>query len=363
METKGRIQSIDALRGFDMFFILEMDRFFSNLDEASNAGFANFLGAQLSRHTSWEGFNMYDTIMPLFLFIVGVVIPVAINKRKATMEVSKIYRHIIWRVIVLWILGMIAQGHLLGLGSEQIHLFSNTLQAIAVGYLIACMAYLHLKKTGRYVLCAFCLILYAFAITQIPFQGQTSMLLPDQSLALFIDQGILGRFDDGTQYTWILTGLGFAATTLLGSFAGEIILNKERSQINRFKLLIYIGLSLMAIGYVWGLWHPIIKKLWTSSMVLFAGGICFILLGLFYYVIDIRGVKKWSFPLRVIGMNAIFAYMLVHVINMSGVASQILFGTEQWLGKYYAMICNLGGFLLVYGILYYMYKKQTFIKI
>ena len=128
MNKTNRIQSIDALRGFDMFFILEMDRFFGNLDRASDSHIANFFGAQLSRHTEWVGFNMYDTIMPLFLFIVGVVIPVAIEKRKKTKDSSAIYKHIIYRVIILWILGMIAQGRLLELDIHRLHLYSNTLQ-------------------------------------------------------------------------------------------------------------------------------------------------------------------------------------------------------------------------------------------
>ncbi len=132
-----------------------------------------------------------------------------------------------------------------------------------------------------------------------------SLLLPDQNFALYVDRLIMGRFEDGTQYTWILSGFGFTATVLSGLFAGEIIQSTLKREKVALHLLLY-GLAGIALGLIWGIWHPIVKKLWTSSFVLFSSGLCFVLLALFYWVIDVKGYRKWAFFLKVIGMNAIF---------------------------------------------------------
>ena len=123
------------------------------------------------------------------------------------------------------------------------------------------------------------------------------------------------------------------------------------------------GVVGLALGMIWGIWHPIVKKLWSSSFVLASSGVCFILLSLFYWVIDIKGNIKWAFPLKVIGMNAITAYVLSHVIVFPQIANFLLFGLEQFSEAYYGMITTAGGFGLLYLLLWYMYKNRTFIKI
>jgi predicted acyltransferase len=205
-----RLMSIDALRGFDMFLIIFADRFFVSLGRAADTPVTNFLATQFD-HPEWFGFHIYDIIMPLFLFVVGAVIPYSLTKRlEHDPGKPRLYRHLLKRFVVLFILGAICQGHLLALDINQLNLFSNTLQAIAVGYLFSCIAFLHLNKNGRYILFAALLVVYALLLTVpvIPGVGR-SELLPDKNFALYVDHLILGRFDDGTQYSWILTGLGF----------------------------------------------------------------------------------------------------------------------------------------------------------
>lgn len=358
-----RLLSIDILRGFDMLMIIFADHFFYNLNEGVQSGATQLLAEQFS-HPDWFGFHFYDIIMPLFLFVVGAVIPFSMDKRiREANTKASLYPHIIRRFIILFILGWIVQGNLLHFDIDQFKVFSNTLQAIAVGYLFSCMAYIHLGKKARYVLFSLCLVIYTLVLefAHVPGLG-SSELMPDKNIALYIDQLIFGRFDDGYQYTWLLTGLGFTATTLSGLFAGELL--KSRPQSNRTTyILALIGITGILLALVLDLWHPIVKKIWTSSFVLLSSGICFILLALFYWIVDIKGYIKWSFPLKVIGTNAITAYVLSHVIHFPTIAKQLLFGLEQYTGPLYEALASLGGFLILYLLLWYMYKNKTFIKI
>ncbi|SNY95180.1 acyltransferase family protein [Flagellimonas pacifica] len=364
MTTKPvRILSIDALRGFDMLLIIFADHFFFNLNEGAQTSFTSTLAEQFN-HPKWFGSTFYDIIMPLFLFVVGAVIPFSLSKRiQNTTSKSAIYSKLIKRFITLFILGWVVQGNLLAWDINEFHVFSNTLQAIAVGYLFSCIAYIHLQKKWLYVVFAFCLVIYALILTApiVPGVGR-SLLLPDQNFALYFDRLVLGKFDDGLQYTWLLTGFGFTATTLSGVFAGELI----KSTLPRKKVSLYLlltGVAALALGLIWGIWHPIVKKIWSSTFVLASSGVCYILLALFYWVIDVKGKRKWAFPLKVIGMNAITAYVLSHVINFREVASFLLYGLEQYVGAYYQMILSVGGFGILYLLLWYMYKNNTFIKV
>ncbi|MDH5603279.1 MAG: DUF5009 domain-containing protein, partial [Cyclobacteriaceae bacterium] len=348
-----RLMSIDALRGFDMLTIIFLDKFFYSYNRAADTQFSNFMATQFD-HPEWYGFHFYDIIMPLFLFLVGMSIPFSITKRLSiNSDLPSLYRHLIKRFIILWILGMICQGNMLDFDLGTLHLYSNTLQAIAVGYILSSLAFLHLSQKGRYMLFAGLLVTYAIllAVPNVPGVG-TSVILPDKNFPLYIDRLLLGHFDDGTQYSWIITGLGFTATVLSGIFASELI----RSSLPKQKIALYlvlIGIAGIALGLIWGIWHPIVKKLWTSSFVLFLSGMCYILMAAFYWVIDVKGYQRWAFWLRVIGMNAIFAYVITHVMRFSNIAKPILYGTEQIFGEYYPAVLEVGGFGILYFILWY----------
>ena len=361
--TSTRIASIDALRGFDMLMIIVADRFFATLHEGAGTPLTAFFANQFD-HPEWLGTTFYDIIMPLFLFVVGVVIPFSLDKMLAAPSgKSKVYRRLARRFLILFFLGWIVQGNLLALDINKFKIFSNTLQAIAVGYVLSSLAYIHLSKKGRYILFAACLVLYALILTvpNVPGVGR-SMLLPDQNFALYFDQLVFGRFDDGLQYTWLLSGLGFTATVLSGLFAGELI----KSDLKREKValyLVYLGVGFIIVGQIWGIWHPIVKKIWSSSFVLFLSGICYLLLALFYWIIDVKGYQKWAFSLKVIGMNAIVAYVASHVIPFHEIAGFLLYGTEQYVGGFYDALTTLGGFGILYLILWYMYKNRTFVRV
>ncbi len=359
----NRIASIDALRGFDMLFIIFLDHFFQALNVGVGSPFTNALAKQFD-HPEWFGSSLYDIVMPLFLFVVGAAIPFALSKRKLeNAGLKAIYTKLIRRFVILFILGWIVQGHLLEFNIETFSIFSNTLQAIAVGYIFSGIAYIHFKRNTRLLIFGASLLIYTLLLTipNVPGVGR-GVLLPDSSFAWYVDQLVFGNFQDGTQYTWLLSGFGFIATTLSGVFAGELI----KSDLPRNKVALYlfvIGVAGVVAGMLLGIWHPIIKKLWTSSFVLASSGVCFLLLSLFYWIIDVKGKVKWAFPLKVIGMNAIVAYMLSHVFNFHVIAEMVLYGLKQFVGDFNYMMLAIGGFGILYLILWYMYKNKTFIKV
>ena len=127
--------------------------------------------------------------------------------------------------------------------------------------------------------------------------------------------------------------------------------------------LIIIGISMVAIGWIWGIWHPVIKKIWTSSMVLVSSGYCFLLMALFYYVVDYKGWRKYLLWLKVYGMNSIMAYMLAMCVNFSSISKSIFYGLAQYMGDYYPVLITLSNASIIYFILWQMYKRNIFLKV
>jgi len=359
-----RIVSVDALRGFDMFWIV-------GGRELLIAVAALFFGArgvpkaflyQLS-HPEWTGFTAWDMIMPLFLFLAGVSLPFAFARRLGdTRDYRAIYRRIARRLVLLWIFGMIAQGNLLEFDLDTLHLFSNTLQAIAVGYLIAAVAVLHLTLPLQALLAAALLAAYWLLMMFVPAPGLAAGTLePDANLALWLDEFILRGFRDGTSYAWILPGFGFGGTVLLGVFGGHVLRQESWSPRRRLLVLTGMGLACLAGGWLWGLHFPIIKHLWTSSMVLWAGGWSFLLLAAFYLVVDIWHWERWTFPFIVIGSNAILIYMAVHVVDVGGWLED--FWTTGDPGVIAQVLIAAGAVLVFFVPLYLLYRFKIFLRV
>ena len=389
----GRLMSIDALRGFDMFwivgghglvlaalavFIKYYPDFFRFLEpkgllepfvKLRLADFYSSVRYQMS-HPAWEGFSAWDMIMPLFLFIVGVVMPFSFAKRiERGATKADLYRKIFFRTLILFILGMAVQGHLLEYDLSKLHIYCNTLQAIACGYLVAGILLLNVSALWQFIAIPAFLVAYWALMMFVPVPGHgTGVLEPHANLALYIDKLILGRFEDGTTYTWILSGLGFSATVLLGVMAGHILRSKARPLLKTLSLFLAGGVCL-ALGWAWGVLpspirFPIIKHIWSSSMVLWAGGWSFLLLGFFYLVIDVIGFRSWAFPFAVIGMNAIFIYFTAHLFNFQHIGNIFVGGLARKMSDPDAQLLrNAAAVTSLWLVLYYMYRKKTFIKV
>ena len=361
----GRVMSIDALRGFDMFWIIGGERIFASLHNVFDSPVTAQIRTQLT-HVKWTGFRFEDLIMPLFLFIVGVVMPFSFNKRlDAGHGKTRLYLHILKRTVILFVLGMIAQGHLLEYDISKLHIYSNTLQAIAAGYLIATIIMLNLNLRWQIATTGILLVLFWALMMLVPVPGHgAGALTPDGNLAIYIDRVIFGPFIDGTDppYTWILSSMTFGCSVMLGVFAGYI-LRSDNVGIRKVLWLLAAGGGCIVLGLAWNLCFPIIKHLWTSSFVLFSGGLCFMLLALFYLVIDVLGFKIWAYGFIVIGMNAIAVYMATHLINFRNIGGVFVEGLEKYSGNWYPLIHAAAGFAVVWLILWWMYRKKSFIKI
>jgi len=363
----ARVMSIDALRGFDMFFIISYlghGWIFAPLVKATGSEFLKTSVLPQFNHVHWEGFHCWDLIMPLFLFVVGVVMPYSFSKRLARGDSKgQLYLHVIKRVIILWILGMIAQGNLLTYDLSKLQLYSNTLQSIAAGYLIASILILNLNVIWQMVTTLGLLLSFWALMVWVPVPGYGAGVLTEQgNLALYLDNIILGRFSDGLTYTWILSSITFAGTVMLGVMAGHLLRSKK-SQPAKVLWLFVAGVGCVVLGLVWGMVFPIIKHIWTSSMVVYAAGWSYLLLALFYLVIDVWGFRKWAFGFVVIGMNAITVYMAVHVFDFKHIGNIFVGGLARWLGSWNGFVQETADFIVVWLILYWMYRKKMFIKI
>jgi len=359
-----RLVSLDALRGFDMFWIIGGWWIVNGLAKGLNNEWFNQYIVPQTGHAPWEGFTAWDLIMPLFLFIVGVAMPFSFAKRlDRGRGKGRIYCHIIFRVIVLWILGMVAQGRLLEYDLAKLRFFSNTLQAIAAGYLIASILLLSLRPVGQLIITVVLLLSYWGLLMLVPVPGHgVGQLTPDGNLAIYIDKLILGPYQDGTTYTWILSSMTFAATVMIGAFAGQL-LRADLGNIRKTLFLLAAGVVCVYAGWAWGHVFPIIKHLWTSSMVLFAGGLSLLLLALFYFVIDVLRLRFLGFFFVVIGMNAIAVYTATHVFDFRQLADIFVRGLVPWTDQWHDCVRAVWGLTILWLILFYMYRKKTFIKI
>ena len=358
-----RILSVDALRGFDMFWITGGKEIVLAVAAWAAAPLPKEFVRQFE-HVPWEGFVAWDLIMPLFLFIVGTSIPLSFKKRIDHGQTREgLYWKTLKRVLILFVLGMMAQGNLLDFDLDTLHLYCNTLQSIAIGYLVASVVVLHCRLSGHFVVIAALLLGFWALMTLVPVPGQAvGILEPRANLALYVDDQVLGRFSDGTPYTWVLSSMGFAASVLLGVVAGHL-LQSDRSKGMKWLLLLAAGAICLGLGWVWGLAFPMIKHLWTSSMVLWAAGWSYLLLALFYGVIDILGLRRWSLFFVVLGANAIVVYMAPRIFDFERIGGELAGGFLRMAGYPGPQYNHLAGILFLWALMAFLYRKKVFIRI
>ena len=377
MKTKERLMSIDVIRGLDLFFLVGLESVMHPLASAIDTeGFHDFMWN--FSHVEWEGFSPWDLVMPLFLFMSGVSIPFAMSNYRKGADKSGLCQRLLKRVALLWIFGMICQGNLRGLDPDRIYLYSNTLQTIAVGYLFTVIFYLFTSWRTQAGIAVLLLLGYWGAMKWVTVDGfGGGNYTPDLNLAEWIDRTVLGRFRDGAsvedgvvqfapwyRYTWILSSLNFIVTVMTGCFAGQILRHVSFKPNQKALLLAVAGAVLVAAGWLWNIEFPVIKKLWTSSMVLVSSGYCFLLMAVSYYIVDVKGLRRGTEWLRVYGMNSIMAYMLAQCINFRSVAHSLFHGVEQYIGPaWYQVLMAASCSIIIYVILWRMYKLRIFLRV
>jgi predicted acyltransferase len=297
------------------------------------------------------------------MFVVGVAIPFSTAHRRAAGATDRsLLLHAVRRTAILFVLGMAAQGNLLLWDLGKLWPCYSVLHGIGAGYLIASVVNLRFPPKARAWITAVFLLVYWVLLMLIPVPGVgAGVLTPHGNAATWVDQLILGRFHHGTN-TWFLSYLGFASSVLLGVMAGHVLRSAQTTKA-KIAQLAAAGAICLALGLVWSLTLPVIKLLWTSSFVLLSGGLSFLAMALFYWIIDVRGWRSWAFPFRVIGLNPIVAYMAMMLFDFRRIGNIFVGSLLPRVGPWDGLLSNGAAFATLWLVLYWMYRTRSFMKI
>lgn len=359
----GRLVSIDALRGFDMFWIIGGGSFVASLAGMWQHPVSETIQQQL-HHVEWGGFHFEDLIFPLFVFLLGVVMPFALSRRlERGQSMLRVHLHVIKRTAALILLGLIVNG-LLGLDWTNMR-WPGVLQRIGLCYFFAALVVIHTKWRTQAILVAVVLLAYWAVTMLVPAPGfEAGDLTSEGCLSSYIDRQVIpgtlcyGHGDN----EGLISTFPAICTALLGALAGHWLRSNRSGSRKATGLALAGGMCLMA-GYLWGLAFPIIKILWTSSYVLLAGGWSLLLLALFYWVIDVLGFKRWAFFFIVIGMNPITIYFLQRFVGFSDIAEFFFGGLAAHAGLYAALILPFGALMVRWLLLWFLYRHKIFFKV
>ena len=383
-----RLESLDVLRGMDMFLLTVLGPL---VGAFARTGQYSWLEPVLTQfdHVAWEGFRLWDLIMPLFMFLSGVTIPFAYTpQRLQTMRPRDIALRMVRRVLLLWLFGMIAQGNLLSLDPTSWRWYSNTLQTIAVGWAVSLLLYLFTRTRTRLIVAATLLVVWGAVMMLAGADGTPVGLglcgygdwTPDGNLCEYIDRVVLGAHRDGAtraadgtplfatwyRYTWLLSSMGFVVTVLVGELAGEVLCSIRHTPGQRALFLLVSGALLTAAG--WGadaLGAPVIKHIWSSSFVMVAAGYSLLALAAVYTLVDVLHLRRPFCWLKVWGCNAIVAYMMAEFPHLfSSVPDTLLWGLHTLLpDTWYGFVTTCATLTIPILILVILYRHRRFLRL
>lgn len=361
----GRLFSLDALRGFDMLWILGAEAIVRDLAKIQQGPVTRVLDAQM-QHKSWEGFAFYDLIFPLFVFIVGVSLVFSLSKLIQTNGRGVAVKRIVVRALILYLLGILYYG---GFSKHfaDIRLL-GVLQRIALCYLSAGLLFCFARTGGLVAIVVGLLVGYwsLLSFVPVPAIGPPSFA-EGKNLTNYIDSQYLpGRKWDGDHDPeGLLSTLPAAASCLLGVLAGLWLRRTQAGPYAKVLGLLLAGAAGVGLGFAWGIEFPVIKKLWTSSFVLVAGGYSAILLGAFYLVLDVWQWRYWAGPLVWIGINPITLYLLDGVVNFRDLAERCLGGdlSQFVFGQYGSLAVSTLAVLIMLVVARFLYVRQIFLRV
>jgi len=359
----SRVVSIDALRGFDMFWIIGGGTLLGSFAHVWKHPVTETLQHQL-HHVEWAGFHFEDLIYPLFIFLLGAVMPFSISRRLERGESrTRVHLHIVKRTAGLILLGLIMNG-LLRFDWPGMR-WPGVLQRIGLCYFFAAFLVVHTKWRTQAVVIVATLLLYWAVTVLVPVPGfEAGDLTAEGCLSSYIDKQLIpGQLYYGHgDNEGVLSTLPAICTALLGALAGQW-LRSNRSGSRKAAGLAVAGAGCVMAGCAWGGLFPIIKILWTSSFVLFAGGWSLLLLALFYWIIDVLGFKRWALFFVVIGMNPITIYFLQRFVDFGEIAEFFFGGLAAHAGLYAALILPFGALMVRWLLLWFLYRHKIFFKI
>ena len=361
-----RLYSLDALRGFDMIWIMGAEEIFHSLARITHHPFWESLSAQFE-HPRWNGFTVYDLIFPLFIFLAGVSTPYSIGR---LLEEGKTKQTLLLRVIkrglILVILGMIFNN---GLQIRPISdfRFMSVLGRIGISYLLSNIIYLYVNDKYHIIWFSSLLIGYWLILkfTSAPGFPMGDLTEPG-NFASFVDRSILpGKLSRGIHDTvGFFNNIPAVSSALAGIMTGNYLKKTTTTPSKQVVTLVVLGIASILLAQIWNIDFPINKNLWSSSFVLITTGWSLLLFSVFYYIIDVLGYKNWAFIFKVIGMNSILIYLSGKLINWPHATDGFFHWVGDLIGDPYnvlaMLICNL---LVKWVCLYLLYQKKIFLKV
>lgn len=321
-----RLAALDALRGFDMFWIVGADELVGALRKLGDGPVIQTVSRQLE-HADWAGCHFEDLIFPLFVFLSGISVTFSVDKAAKAGGDHGVLLRLLRRAFLLWLLGVFSYG---GIAEGLAHVrWVGVLQRIAICSAAAGFIAFRWRTAKPVVGITAVLLLGYWAIMAIPVLLGTGS--PDYAetanLANWIDAKYLPgrRWDGDHDPEGLLSTIPAIATALLGVLAGRWI-RKDLPANRKARQLALWGIAGLAAGWAWSPWFPVIKKLWTSSYVLVAGGWSALALASFIWIMDVRGWTRWAKPFSWVGANALAVYLLPNVLDLGGIVNRLTGG-------------------------------------
>ena len=361
--------SLDALRGFDMMWIVGADALGHALGGLNAGPLVKGIATQLD-HVDWEGFRFYDLIFPLFVFLIGVAITFSLGKLVAREGRAVALRRILQRTLLLYVIGLFYYGGITK-GFDTIR-WLGVLQRLALCYGFASLCFVYLKPRTMAGLTVSLLVGYWLLLRLVPVPGfGAGDYAEGHNLTNWIDQQYLPGFKWNVDHDpeGILSTFPAFASCLLGVFAGRLLQDPGLSGTRKASRLAAAGLAALALGYSWGFVFPIIQKLWTSSFVLVAGGWSALLLALFYFVIDVRRIRAWAVPFTWIGSNALTIYLISNVVDFGALSKRFAGGpVAGWLDAHVGahtgdVLLAVVGLGICFAICRFLHRRQIFLRL
>jgi predicted acyltransferase len=349
-----RLVSLDAFRGFTMFWLLGGKGFV--IAAAALLG-VEFVSYQLT-HSNWEGIRYYDLIWPSFMLMVGVSVPFSFAQRSLTQTRGEIMRVAWRRAAVLFLLGSLRES--LSKNEPQLIELSSALQPIAIAYLVA--SYLAGRALRIQIGTTVAIVAgYTLLLALVPPPGLPAGTYEmNRNLVTAVDQLVVGRsHPDG--WGTVLSAIPTIATTLLGVLLGQLLMS-TRTTAEKLKVIVFTGVGCLALGYALSPVVPIIMKLWTSSYGLVSAGYSCLLFALFFWMVDVQQWRAWAFPLVVIGMNALAAYLLPTLLSLRKTVGIFTKPVAQEAGAFGPLLTTGAPLLVGWLILWWMYRRRIFFR-
>jgi predicted acyltransferase len=352
--ASGRLLSLDAFRGFTMFWLMGGKAFVLAIAAVLGLGFVR---DQLT-HSDWEGVRYYDVIWPSFMLMVGVSVPFSFARRSQYQARGQLLRGAWKRAVILFLLGSLRES--LHDGMPRLIELSSALQPIAVAYLVTC----HLAdRSVKVQLGAAVGILTGYALL-LAWVGTSTIEAGtyerNRNLVTAFDELVLGRaHKDG--WGTVLSTIPTIATTVVGLLFGRVLMS-ARTAGAKMRVFLLTGIACLAAGFALSPVIPIVMKLWTTTYALVVTGWASLFFAIFYWVIDAQGWRRWAFPLIVIGVNALAAYLLNTFIPISRIAGTFTKPLVPSLGVFGPVLASGAVFMFGWLILFWLHRRKIYLR-